>query len=380
MKILNIKISTLVFISLLMFSCDSQKDEQAIKQEIDKLKTEIKSIQNEINILSEQIIETDAVNTSSLIPVEVKILELEPFNHFFIANGSVEAVNDAIISPQMSGQINRIHVKEGQRVKKGKLLISLDTQIIDGTIDELKNGLELAKKIYNKQKSLWDQNIGSEIQFLEVKNSKESLEKKLKTLNAQKELALIRAPFSGVIDEIFVKKGELAVPGYKVLQLVNLNNLIVNSNISEAYLSKIKKGDSIDISFPSYPEMEMRLPVARIGNIVNVENRTFKVEVQLQNEKEKLKPNVLAILKINDFSTSSALTVPSIIIKQDAEGSFLFVAREKDGIYTAEKVYVTQGISYKDFSMVNSGLDVNDKVIISGYNMLSKGVGVSIIN
>ena len=375
MKVIKIRRAGYAIIAFILFSCTPQNNQEALKDQIAELKKEEASIKEKIELLSSQL-EPDTLSVDESIPVSVKTISYESFNHFFEANGSVEAVQDAFISPQISGQVNAIHVKEGQRVSKGTLLISLDTQIIDGTIDEVKNGLDLARKIFNKQKKLWDQNIGSEIQFLEAKNSMESLEKKLATLDSQKELALVRAPFSGIIDEINVKKGELAGPGMRVLQLVNLEKLNINADISEAYLSKIRQGEKVEVTFPSYPDINIELPVSRIGNIVNVENRTFRVELNMNNEGEKLKPNILALLKINDFSTDTALVVPSIIIKQDIKGSFLFVSREVGNKQVAEKIYVNPGISYQSKTMVESGLHVGDKIIISGYNMISNGIGI----
>jgi len=377
LKPTNISILSLI---LLLISCAPQKNEDAIKKEITELELQVKDINAQIENLKDQLpVDSLKLESESLIAIEIKALTHEPFYHFFEANGAVEAVQDAFISPQSSGQIKEIYVKEGQRVSKGKLLVSLDTRIIDSSIEELENALELAKKIYNKQKTLWDQNIGSEVQFLEAKNARESLEKKMATLNAQKELALVRAPFSGVVDEIFSKKGELASPGMRLLQLVNLDKIKINANVSEAYLSKIAVGDFVDLNFPACPECDSRLPVSRIGNTVNIENRTFRVEVEMNNTKEKLKPNILSIMKINDYYTDTALVVPSIIVKQDIKGSFLYLAKEHDGSMVAQKTYVEQGISYENNSTIVSGLSIDDKVIVSGYNMLSNGVGVRLL-
>ncbi len=306
--------------------------------------------------------------------VSVKKLTHEPFYHYFQANGAVEAVEDAFISPEINGQIKKVHVKEGRRVRKGELLVSLNSDIIKSGIAEAKSGLELADTIYNRRKGLWKKKIGSEVQYLQAKTNKESLENRLKSLEAQLDMALIKAPIDGIVDDVLKKEGELAIPGLQLLRLVNLKEVYVNAEVSEAFLPRIKKGDPVRVSFPTYPDLAVDTVVYRTGNVIRVENRTFLVQVKLDNPGEKLKPNIIAVLKMKDFSADAALTVPSIIVKNDLKGSYLYVVEESEGKRLARKTYVVPGKTEGGKTMIEQGLKPGQEVIVEGYNLVKNGM------
>jgi len=257
-------------------------------------------------------------------------------------------------------------------------LATLNSNVIERGIREVQTGLELARTIYKKRKGLWEQKIGSEIQYLQAKNNKESLENKLKTLEAQLEMSKIKAPISGIVDEIAKKEGELAMPGLLLIRVVNLKKVYVNADLSEAYLPKIQNNDSIEVSFPSFPDLTFKTKIQRIGSVVNPENRTFKITILIDNDQEKLKPNMLAIVKMMDFSSESALVVPSIIIKKDINGSYVYRTEKKADKLIASKIYVEPGISEKTNTMINKGLEPGYQVITKGYNLVRNGVEVRI--
>jgi RND family efflux transporter MFP subunit len=315
---------------------------------------------------------------ATAVLVTVKKLAYEKFDHYFLANGSVEAVNDAFISPEINGQVKKILVKEGQRVKQGDLLVSLNSDVIRNSVAEVKTGLELAKTIFEKRKGLWEKKIGSEVEYLQAKSNKESLENRLKSLEAQLEMTNIKAPISGIVDEIFSKEGELAVPGMQLIRLVNLREVYVNADVSEAYLAKVRKGDAVHVTFPSYPGKTVDTVIYRTGNVVKPQNRTFLVQLKLDNRDEALKPNVLALIRMNDFSAPNALVVPSILIKNDLKGSYVYVVQKKDGKTLAQKTYITPGMSESGNTMVTEGLESGRQVIVDGYNMVKNGLEVNI--
>jgi len=325
-------------------------------------------------------------NPSSSVPasgtntlVTVQPMAYETFEHFFSANGTIEAVHDAFISSEISGQIKAIHVTEGQRVKKDQLLVSLNSDITESAIAEVKTGLELARTVYEKRKGLWEKNIGSEIQYLEAKTNKESLENKLKTLQAQLDMAKIKAPINGIVDRIFKKEGEMSIPGLQLIQLVNLNKVYVNADVSETYLAKINNGDMAEVSFPSYPGLTVETTIHRTGQVVKTKNRTFLVQVLLDNQDEKLKPNMVAVVKMKDFSSDSALVVPSIIIKNDLKGSYVYVTEnQENGKLLARKKYVTPGMSEGSHTIITQGLTPGQQVIIKGYNLVKNGMEVQV--
>ena len=310
---------------------------------------------------------------ASTLAVEVKTLTPEEFVRHFEVTGNMEAVKDAIISPEINGQIKTIAVERGQRVRKGELLIGLNTDVTEKSIAEVKTNLELASKIYEKQKELWDQNIGSELQYLEAKNGKESLEGRLATLEKQMEMARIRAPFSGIVDNIMVREGELASPGMRLLHLVNLAEMRVSARVSESYLQSVKKGDPVQLRFSSYPDEVLAEKISRLGQVIDDQTRTFALEILFANKDEKYKPNMLTSVRIEDYRNDKALVVPSIVLKQDFNGTFLFVISEGENGSVARKQYVSPGVTVQDKTMIEEGLSAGDMVIIKGYNLVSDG-------
>jgi len=334
------------------------------------------NMQNEENPNGKNI--PNATRPSENLGIAVKLVTIIPqkFQHFIEINGSVRAEKDAIISTETSGQIKRIYVEEGQNVKKGELVVSLNTSIIQSNINEVKTSLELANSSYDKQAELWKENIGTEMQYLQAKNNKETLEGKLKTLHAQLEMARIKAPFDGIVDQIFAKEGELATPGVRILHIVNLTKLKVYGSVSETFLPNIQNGASVSLSFPVYPDYTKTAEIYRKSEVINEKSRTFKIEIKLDNEENKFKPNMISKILLNDFTADEAFVVPSQIIKQDYEGSFLYVIEKNGDKLVARKKYVKTGITYENNTMILEGLNESDKVIVVGYNIVSPGAHI----
>jgi len=364
-----------ILLVAMLAGCSSTESPEAIRAKISALKDQSLDINHQINELEKQLesMENDE-QMSGYVPVKTETLTKQLFEHFIIVNGKVELVEEAMVSPEANGQITKIHVEKGQRVSKGDVLITLNTSIIENSIAELKLGLELATKIFEKQKGLWEQNIGSELQYLEAKNAKESLEHKLKTLNSQLEMSIVRAPFSGIVDDIYLKEGELASPGRAVLYLANLQKLKIVTDVSETLLPKIHVGDVVSVKFPTYNDIKLQAPIHRIGNLIDPKTRTIKVEILVDNIEGKIKPNQIAMLSIKDFEAKQDLVVPSIVVKQDSRGEFLFVTdKNEEGNAIATKKYVTSGLSYFDRTMILDGISEGQKVIVAGYNQVGNG-------
>lgn len=375
------KLIILTIISAVLVSCgndpsDKPNNEDKIRQDIKKYRNEITELEGKIKNLESELGDNTNIKTTK---VRVMELKRKPFSKYFEATGELEAENEVYISPDISEQITSIDVVEGENVKKGQVLARLNTNTIEKNIDEVKTQLDLAKTIYDKQSKLWEKSIGSERQYLQAKNNYESLEDKLATLQVQYNKAIIRSPLNGVVEEIILKKGELAVPGMQMMRIVDLNHLKVTAMLAENYLPVIKEGDSIGITFPTFPDIKMESKVTRIGNVINKQNRTFLVEVAIENKEGKLKPNMLANLKINDYNNENALVVPSLVIKEDLKGSYLYLAKKNSDNYKAVKKYVQTGHSYLDDTEVLSGLSANDLIITDGYSTISDGVPVEIV-
>ena len=213
--------------------------------------------------------------------------------------------------------------------------------MIRNSIDEVNTQLELARTLYKKQKELWDQNIGSEIQYLQAKSKKEALEDKLKTLNSQLEKATITAPFDAYVETVYQKTGEFASPGRQIFFLVNLKDLKVTADISEKYIPYIHIGDSVDISFPTFPDIHLREPISVIGSVVNPNNRTIKIQIYIHNDDYKLKPNIISSLSLSDQQVDSAIVIPAIVVKNDANGNnYVYVVKEDNGSIISQKTYI----------------------------------------
>jgi RND family efflux transporter MFP subunit len=375
------KIIFTLIIGSLLFSCSNNKEPQSadeIRNQIKEYKSEIKGLTKKIAKLEENLAAIDE-NGESTNSIRVNVLKLEPqkFEHYFMATGSVKAENEAYISPQTNGQITNIYVEEGDKIKKGQLLANLNTEIIERNIDEVKVNLELAETVYKKQKELWEKQIGSELQYLQAKSNYKSLQSRLKTLRSQYNLSFIKSPLNGVVDEVYQKVGEMGTPGMRLIHVVSLNPLLVKANISEKYIPVIKIGDEIGVAFPTFPGMEIKASIYRIGNVINPANRTFTVELKLDNPEFKIKPNMLATIIIKDYSSDNAVVTPSYLIREDLKGKYIYIAKEESGKLTATKQYIKTGHSYKGNTEIISGLQPGSTIITEGYNNVSDGVTIS---
>jgi membrane fusion protein (multidrug efflux system) len=368
------KYGVLAVLIIFMVSCGNQETEQSIRDQITTYRKDVGTMNQKIAELEKKLNAMNAGDENAeKIPVEVMKISYEPFNHYIQVSGTAEAVKEAFISPEVGGQIREIYVKEGDYVEKGRLLAKLNTDITESSIADLESSLALATIFYEKQSRLWEKGIGSEIQYLNAKNNKESLAQKVVTLNAQLDMAMVKSPVSGIVDVIYRKKGELAMPGAQLMQIVNLDEIYINADVSESYLSEVNEGAKVKVEFPVYPDLNLEVPIYRKGNIINPGNRTFTIQLRVSNPDRRLKPNLLSIIRINDFSVDSALVIPSALIKQDITGSYLYTMQQVDGKLIAKKVYVQTGQSYKDKTMVVSGLEPGQQVIVQGFSQVSDG-------
>jgi len=365
--------------ALAMVSCapdkvnDKKEALREYREQVKETNSKIDALQTELDSLS-----PGDENKTGGIAVEVKEIRPEDFSSYVESTGKVEAIEDVYISPEINGQVKQISVQRGQYLDKGDLMISLSTEVTRNNIAEVKTNLELAKKVYEKQKSLWEKEIGSEMQYLEAKNRKESLEARLATLESQLDMAYLHAPFPGSVEEIHVKEGELATPGMRLVRLVNLDDLRITADVSEAFIGSVSKGEMVNLRFPSLPDLTMERPVSRVGSVIDPVTRTFKVEVLTKNPGRKIKPNLLCAVRIEDYEQRDAMLVPSIILKEDFSGTFLFRITESSGMFRAEKVYVETGKTVQDKTRITKGIGMGDRVIVKGYNLVTDGATVRI--
>ena len=365
----------LVALLFLTASCGNETKPKT-EQQIINYQKQVTAINKKIDRLQQKLNKKNknrVITTGRKVTVNVRKLEPTVFNHFFDASGEIESVHEAYISPEVTGQIEKIFVKEGDYVKKGQLLAQLNSDIIQDNIRELKTSLELASYTYKKQKSLWKKQIGSELQYLQAKTNYESLQNKLSTLQTQYQRSFIKSPIDGYVDAIDLKIGEMAIPGQRFFHVINLSRLYVNSQISEAYLPIIHKGDAVEVRFSAFPSIVLHKKVYRIGKVINKQSRTFKLQLKINNPKQLLKPNLLAIIRIKDYTNPKAIVVPSFIIREDIQGYYLYVVTTEDGQKIARKRYVKIGKSFKKTTEVISGLKTGETIITQGYNNVTNG-------
>ena len=309
----------------------------------------------------------------------VRGIEVQPslFRHFIQVQGTVESDNNILIPAQSNGVVKKIHVQQGDSVRQGQLLAELDGAIMESGIAELEHGLELATTIYERQDRLWKKNIGSELEYLTAKNNKEGLEMKLETLQEQYKLTKIRAPISGTVDDVLIKEGEMAAAGYGTIRIVQLSLLKLKASLSENYISRVKRGDTVRVRIP-VAAREMDLTIDAVSQVIDPNNRTFQIEIRIPAREKGLMPNMLAVITINDYSNPEALTVPQNVVQETGSESFLFVAEERNGKWIAQRRTVVSGENYGEQLEINDGLSAGEFVVTFGFQNLADGQPVSI--
>ena len=362
----------LVALIVMAVSCNQERTVDKINADLAKTKKEITSLTAKQTALEAELAVKQPVKEEKVTKVVVETVKKINFTDYIESNGMVEAVKAASISPEMGGKIASIPVKVGQQVRKGQLLMVLDSKVMESGLVELQKGLEMVVTTYNKQKELWDQGVGSEMQYLQIKNSKESLESKMATIKSQLELTKIYAPFDGRVEKIAMKVGELASPGRGIVDVVNLSSLYVNTEVSEAFMQTVNKGDTVSIEFPNLPGVVKTIPISYKGDVINPQSRTFSVRVEIPNTAQEIKPNMLANMKIRVINLPNAVVVPTALIRQDVEGSYVFSVQGSTE-RKAHKVYPKTGSSDGSMTVVEGGLIGGEMIISQGYNHVKEG-------
>jgi RND family efflux transporter MFP subunit len=359
----------LVLATIMLAACTSKKTDKEQLNDLLKQKSEIEQKIKDLQAKMPQTV--DSTKSDKLITVE----DLKPsdFSHFIEVQGQVDADENVWVT-SIGGIVTKINVKEGDYVSVGQVLAETDASALMKGIDEAKNGLSLATTVYDKQKRLWDQNIGSEIQFLQAKNNKEAAEKAIQRLQAQLEMTKMKSPVSGTVDEVKVRLGEMASPGtpYSGIRIVNTSMLSVKAKLADSELGKINKGDKVSIVFPDLNK-KIESTVSFVGQVVNAQSRTFMVQSRLNNGDHSLAPNMIAKMMINDKLVKDVLVVPSNVVQNSMDGFYVLVAEKKGNGYVVSKKAVTPGLDYGGRTIIEKGLMVGDKIITTGYTEMVEG-------
>jgi len=373
--------SSIVVATLALFlaACGGEKkDSLAGKQEeLAKLKSEQIEIDQKIKALEAEVaqLDTTAKREDRAKAITVSPVVSENFKHYVEVQGTVDAKNSVMVSPKSGGVLTAVYIKEGDNVRQGATLAKVDNSILQESIAEVKNQLSLANTVYEKQARLWEQKIGTEIQYLQAKNNKEALEKKIATLNTQLGQANIAAPISGVVDQVIAKVGEMASPGMPIARVVNLSNLKIVAKVSDSYVASIRKGDEVIVKFPDLNQ-EYKARVTFVSTTVDPLSRTFRIEANLPSS-NTLKPNMLAQVQINDATRKDAVVIDQNLVQNTENGSVVYVATTEGDRKVAKSRTVKTGLSYNGQVEILEGLKPGDQLITQGYQEVADGQAVT---
>ena len=370
--------SGVMLLTLLLTACQQPTgdaneipaDLEGKKAMLDAKRAELKALNAVITELEEKIAIDDPTMSKRSKLVTTILASQKDFDHYVEVQGAVQSDDLVDVTSEVGGRILTLKVKEGQNVRKGQLIAELDLEQLKKQMAELEKSIELAATVYDRQKRLWDQNIGSEMQYLQAKNNKERLEKSMETLDFQLTKGKVYAPISGLVEREILQSGEIAAPGMPIVQILNTKRLKVVADVPETYLRAVKVGEMVTLQFPAL-DIEKRAKVSRIGATIDPANRTFKVEVDLRGSSAGLKPNLLATMMINDFSTTDAVVIPLHLIQQEVSGKdFVFITSKADNDLVAKKVYIRMGYTYKGEVLVEEGLNGGEQLIAEGNRSL----------
>ena len=383
------KLAAILSVSLLLAACGNEnkksvddlieegnlKEIRARKSELSK---EQSAITSDINKLDEAINTLDKNKNLNLVTVTT--LKDSTFEHFAEVQGNVATDENIIIYPEYSGILKNVYVKEGDRVNKGQVLAKIDDGGLSSQVAQAQAQATLAKTTYERQKRLWEQNIGSEIRFLEAKTNFEATQKAAEQLQSQLAKTTVTAPFSGVIDNIISNQGEVVSPGQSQLfRIINLNNMYVEAAVPENYLPKIQKGTFVKVMISSVNK-EYDGKVTDVGSNINANNRTFRVKIAIPNPDKLIRPNQIATILLNDYTAASAITIPESTIQKNAMGESLVytLERKTDSTGVAQKNVIETGYVYNNMMEVTEGLSPGEILIVEGSKSLRDGQEVKI--
>jgi len=382
---------SLTLLTVLLISCGDNKEQsieeiiatdnlETIRQKRATIVTQQQEINNKIKQLDDKISELDKSKKIPLITTFT--VQQEVFNHYLELQGSVQTKQNLVIYSEIPGILLRVYVKEGQRVSKGQLLASIDDGGMEQQVAQLQIQADLAKTTFERQERLWDKKIGSEIQYLQAKSSYEAQQKAVSQLKSQLEKSSVRAPFSGVIDDVISEQGSVVSPGQsQLMRIVNLRDMYIETDVPESYISSVSKNKDVLVEFPVLGKT-MNAKIRQTGNFINPANRTFKIEIAVPNKDRAIKPNLTAKLKINDYTNENAILIPQDIISENANGEqYIYVVKDKNEKYAiADQVIIETGKTQGDVIEVLKGLENDVEIIQEGARSVRNQQEVEISN
>lgn len=382
----------LLLITITVASCGGENKKNSVESVIESNDLEVirekrSNLVNEQQVLQEKIKMLDGaiskIDTVKNVPLITTLTAKEEiFNHVLEIQGNVTTKNLLVITPEYNGILTNVYVKEGQRVTKGQTLAKIDDGGLSQQLAQLKIQTGLAKTTYERQKRLWEQSIGSEIQFLQAKSNYESQNEAVNQLKQQIAKTVVKAPFTGTIDDVITEQGSVVVSGQtQLMRIVNLKDMYIETNVPERYIADVTKGKQVEVEFPVIGKT-IDTEIRQAGDFINPSNRTFKVEVAVPNADKTIKPNLTAKLKINDYTNEEAILIPQSIISENAEGEqYIYVVNEKnaedEGI--AKRVIIETGKTQGDVIEVLDGIESGAEIVQEGARSVKDGQTVKVI-
>jgi membrane fusion protein (multidrug efflux system) len=362
-----------------LFSCAKKENNESVddlvkSKNVAALQAKKAAIQADLAKIDEVLSTLDVKKDEAL--VSVKEVKDTLFTHYLEVQGNVNTKENILVQPEFQGTLVALNVKAGQKVSKGQVLGRVDDAGLSQQVASLENQYALAKTTFERQKNLWNQKIGSEIQYLQAQTQMVSAQRGVAQIKAQYAKTIIKAPFSGTIDEVFVEKGQVVAPSAQgLMRIVNLSNMYVSTTVPESYIGKLKVGTEVDVYLTSLGKT-YKGKVRQVASFVNPSNRSFGIEVSVPNPENLLRPNQVAKLKITDYVNPKSIVVPTNVVQEDSKGDkFVFIATEIKGkTAIAKKVIVTTGKSSDNVTEITSGLSAKDVVVTEGVNTISEGM------
>ncbi|MFA6277645.1 MAG: efflux RND transporter periplasmic adaptor subunit [Pedobacter sp.] len=355
----------ILFIAGIAFlaACSSEKKDP--KAELADLKKQRTELDAKIAKLESSVGSSDTTKTMARDVSVYEVTETN-FKNYLEVQGKIDAEENIQVNPEAQGVVTAVYVKIGQGVSKGQVLAQIDDKVLRQNIAELQTQLTLATSLFNRQKNLWDQKIGTEVQYINAKTQKEAAENRISTLRSQIAMYKIKAPISGTIDAMDLKVGQSVAPGMSGIRIINASNLKAKAQVAETYAGRVNQGDEVNVVFPDIPD-SLRTKINYASKTIDPASRSFEVQINLPSNK-KYRPNMLAVLKIVDYQNSKAIVIPISAIQKSENGDFVFVA--VNGV--AKKVVIKTGKTYEGKVEVLSGLKVGDKVVTAGAQNLNE--------
>jgi len=357
----------------MLASCSDANTVEKKKEKLEKLKSKQAELVSEIKTLEEEILalgDTSSKTNERMKYVMVTPIVTSAFEHYIDVQGRVDGDQNTTISARAMGPVIKVLVKSGATVKKDQVLAELDAEIVKRQIDDLKTNLSFVTDVYNKQKSLWEKQVGTEVQYLSARNNKESLEQKLATLYENLDMYRIKSPINGTVDEVFLKIGQNIAPGMPCFRLVNMSDLKAKADVAETYASQIKQGNPVKLIFPDLDNKTILSTINFTSKVISPMNRTFTIEANLTSGND-YNPNMICVFKVIDYQNKNAIVIPVNTIQKTENGAHVVVAQEVNGKKVAIKKQITVGKIYQDKAEILSGLAAGDMLITTGYQDLN---------